>query len=493
MTRTIAGTITRRTFLSAVTASGVALLAACGGGSTATTTGSNATASSGSATGAGSASVASTSAATALATSSTPASAAAIGTTSSASTAVSAAPVAPSAVKGSIQFLNIGGQSATYSDFTKTVIPSFTTAYPGVQVQMLTSDWGPSFQKISTAIAGGTAPDVFVMGGIWTGPLASKGAMLALDSYVAKWSSKSDIPDNVWADSMYQGKTYAVPAQLDTRTVVYRKDQYDAASLQPPSTWDELKADAAKLAQKQGSTVSREGMDLSIDSSVGAQQTFINLLYQAGGNYFSADGKTATFETDAGRAALTYMVGLIKDGSSSTAFQNPPNGPGFLTLGSTAPAFGGITGIANAKQYAPAEAKNIALSMPLRMDANHPPKTLIFINKLGIYQGTKAPDAAWGFLSTVMEPANLTLWLTTVGNLPSRTSVSQNAPFVKDDPNAQILQKTIQYARPQAQSRIMFDAVQILNKAVLNALYLRATVDDTLKTIDAQLNQSLNS
>ena len=187
------------------------------------------------------------------------------------------------------------------------------------------------------------------------------------------------------------------------------------------------------------------------------------------------------------------MVGLIKDGSSSTAFQNPPNGPGFLTLGSTATAFGGITGIANAKQYAPAEAKNIALSMPLRMDANHPPKTLIFINKLGIYQGTKAPDAAWGFLSTVMEPANLTLWLTTVGNLPSRTSVSQNAPFVKDDPNAQILQKTIQYARPQAQSRIMFDAVQILNKAVLNALYLRATVDDTLKTIDAQLNQSLNS
>jgi len=206
-----------------------------------------------------------------------------------------------------------------------------------------------------------------------------------------------------------------VPAQLDTRTVVYRKDQYDAASLQPPSTWDELKADAAKLAQKQGSTVSREGMDLSIDSSVGAQQTFINLLYQAGGNYFSADGKTATFETDAGRAALTYMVGLIKDGSSSTAFQNPPNGPGFLTLGSTATAFGGITGIANAKQYAPAEAKNIALSMPLRMDANHPPKTLIFINKLGIYQGTKAPDAAWGFLSTVMEPANLTLWLTTGG------------------------------------------------------------------------------
>lgn len=59
-------------------------------------------------------------------------------------------------------------------------------AQHNVTVEIDYTDWATSFQKITTGIAAGTAPGVFMAGGLRTAVLASKNATLELDDYVWK-------------------------------------------------------------------------------------------------------------------------------------------------------------------------------------------------------------------------------------------------------------------------------------------------------------------
>src|SRR5579883_2617221 len=266
MTQNYSGALTRRRFLvMGSTTLAVTLLAACSSGQAPATSAPAPTSASASNGGA-----------------------AASKPTVAPTTAPASSTSASSSGPATIEFLNIGALQQTVTLFSDKLIPAFAKAQPSITVHMQTIDWGPSFQKISTAVASGTAPDVFVMGGIFTDPLASKGALLQIDDRVARWDGAKDIYPNVWSDSKYQGKTYAVPMNLEPQTIVYRKDFYQSAGLKPPETWDDLKAAARKLVKKNGSAVQVEGMDWNLTNNVSAQQSFINLLYQAGGDYFDA-------------------------------------------------------------------------------------------------------------------------------------------------------------------------------------------------------------
>ncbi len=406
-------------------------------------------------------------------------------------TAPASSTSASSSGPATIEFLNIGALQQTVTLFSDKLIPAFAKAQPSITVHMQTIDWGPSFQKISTAVASGTAPDVFVMGGIFTDPLASKGALLQIDDRVARWDGAKDIYPNVWSDSKYQGKTYAVPMNLEPQTIVYRKDFYQSAGLKPPETWDDLKAAATKLVKKNGSAVQVEGMDWNLTNNVSAQQSFINLLYQAGGDYFDASGKPS-FSSDAGHKALDYMVSFYKDNLSSTAFVRAgTNAADFTAIGKSATGLVLNQDVASDKENAASVYANLGAALPLKMDAQSKPNGLIYINKLGIFAKTKVPDAAWTWLTYTMEPDVLGPWNETLLNFSSRKSVTDAASFVKDDPNLKVFDDAIQYTKPQSQHPAMFQIIQILNKAVLNALYLRASVDDTLKSMDSQVADAI--
>lgn len=422
--------------------------------------------------------------------------------TNSSSSSTSAAPAAtakstavaanPAAGPATLQFLNIGAIQDTVTLFNKTVIPSFQTKNPSITLQMQVIDWAPSFQKISTAAAAGTAPDIFVMGGIFTDPLASKNALLQLDSFVAKWDGTKDVYPNVWSDSKYEGKTYAVPLHIEPQTILYRKDFYDAAGLKAPETWDELKSVATKLVKKNGSTIEVEGMDWNLTTNVSAQQCFINLLYQAGGDYFDGSGKPS-FGSDAGHKALTYMVSFYKEGLSSTSFVRQGASAEFAALGKAANSLVLNQDVAADKASSPSTYDKLAAALPLKATASGQRSGLNFINKLGIFAKTRAPDAAWSWVSYVLSPPVLGPWSETLLNFPSRKSVADGEKFILDDARLKVFSDAIQYTKPQSQNPAMFQIIKVLNDNVLNALYLRASVDDALKAMDSQVAAAIKS
>ncbi|MCB0187179.1 MAG: extracellular solute-binding protein, partial [Caldilineaceae bacterium] len=123
-----------------------------------------------------------------------------------------------------------------------------------VEIEIDYTDWASSFQKITTGLAGGTAPDIFMGGGLWTPPIASKNGALALDDYIATWDDWEDWYQATRDDVTYNGTIYAVPYRMNARgNIIYRKSKFEEAGLdpaKPPATWEEAKEMAAQLTKQ---------------------------------------------------------------------------------------------------------------------------------------------------------------------------------------------------------------------------------------------------
>jgi raffinose/stachyose/melibiose transport system substrate-binding protein len=133
---------------------------------------------------------------------------------------------------------------AQYEKFIK----AFETNNPGITVKFETFEATNYNTILSTALAGGSGPDVLfarAYGGLEN--VANAGYLLPLDKSNVPALEKF-APAAVAAETMRSTKvTYAVPFASQTMLVIYNKDIFDANGLKEPGTWDELVQASEKL------------------------------------------------------------------------------------------------------------------------------------------------------------------------------------------------------------------------------------------------------
>jgi ABC-type glycerol-3-phosphate transport system substrate-binding protein len=202
------------------------------------------------------------------------------------------------------------------------VIKAYEDSHPNVNVEI---QWIPGEKRQElylASITGGTPPDVFLMNSDTFATYADSGALLDMSSY---WSQGelSDFYPNVIQDSSWLGKLYMIPTDVSSTPVIYNKDMFKAAGLdpeKPPTNWDEFLSDCEVLTiDKNGKHYGETGFDASNVvqwcTSTPLGTSFLAFkwnpwFFQAGGTYFSADGKTVLFDSQAGLDALNMIVKL---------------------------------------------------------------------------------------------------------------------------------------------------------------------------------------
>lgn len=127
-------------------------------------------------------------------------------------------------------------------------IDTFEAQNPGITVKFEAFEAANYNTILSTALAGGTGPDLFMSrayGGLET--VASAGHLMPLDS--TKIPALAEFtPAALNAQTMRSDKTlYGVPFASQTMLVIYNKDLFDKNGITEPKTFDELKAAAEKL------------------------------------------------------------------------------------------------------------------------------------------------------------------------------------------------------------------------------------------------------
>jgi len=195
-------------------------------------------------------------------------------------------------------------------------ISEFEAKYPWVTVTPEEYNWtAPTF---TAALAAGTLPDVFTIPFTDGKGLIAQHQIVNINDRVKALPYIAKFNPNVLVNGQDKdGSIWALPTQAYGMSLTYNRTLFKAAGLdpdKPPTTWDEVRADAKVIADKTGLAGYAE---MATQNTGGWQLT--TATYALGGRMetVAADGKvTATLNNAATKAALANLHTLRWDDNS---------------------------------------------------------------------------------------------------------------------------------------------------------------------------------
>ena len=123
----------------------------------------------------------------------------------------------------------------------------FQAKYPKVQVKVEIQQWGDIGTKLDTAYAGSNPPDVVELGNTLVAKYAAAGALEDITSKKSTFDNSGTWLQSLTDSCTVTGKLYCVPYYAGSRAIIYRKDLFDAAGVQVPTSMDDLLTVGQKL------------------------------------------------------------------------------------------------------------------------------------------------------------------------------------------------------------------------------------------------------
>jgi ABC-type glycerol-3-phosphate transport system substrate-binding protein len=193
----------------------------------------------------------------------------------------------------------------------------FEAAHPGWTVDLTGVGYDDQYNRLLLSQAGSVSdkPDVMQIDNIWLGQFTENGMLANLDSYYANWSGKDDIVDAYKNSTIWNGHQQAVWGYGDIRLLLWNKDVFTAAGLDPevgPKTWDDVFADCEKIKASNQPGVSAVGFPAA--SQEGTADRYYSYLFMTGSTILAPDNKSAVFNDAGGQKATQFMVDLVNKG-----------------------------------------------------------------------------------------------------------------------------------------------------------------------------------
>ena len=123
----------------------------------------------------------------------------------------------------------------------------FKAKYPKVDVKVEIQQWGDIGTKLDTAFAGSTPPDVIELGNTLVAKYAAAGALEDISSKKSTFDNSGTWLQSLTDSCTVSGKLYCVPYYAGSRAIIYRKDFFEAAGVQVPTSMDDLLTAGQKL------------------------------------------------------------------------------------------------------------------------------------------------------------------------------------------------------------------------------------------------------
>lgn len=192
------------------------------------------------------------------------------------------------------------------------IIPAFEKANPCITVKDTAVPYDDLHQKLITAAAGGQLPDVVRSDIIWVPELANLGVLDALDTDMPGFQElASSTYDGPLGTAKWGDHYYALPLDTNTLVQLVNPSVLQQAGLQPATTMDQFKSNAAALKAK--------GILGYADSNLQGWN-LLPFIWSFGGDIVSPDGTKATGYANSAQTvqAVQFVYDLYKSGELSS-------------------------------------------------------------------------------------------------------------------------------------------------------------------------------
>jgi multiple sugar transport system substrate-binding protein len=208
--------------------------------------------------------------------------------------------------------LNLASMNDQFAAVLADLTPQFKES-TGITVKVDILNYGDLLTKMTTDFVGHTKSyDLYTTDIVWAGQLAASGSTVLLNDRIKRDAAEINV-DDIYPVLMsalgnFEGKQVAFPFAGYANILAYRKDLYEQAGLQPPSTMEELVAAAYKLTDPAKHIY---GFVANGQKGPPVAQDWMNYNTQMGGAILAKDGKPA-LNSDANIKSLTVYEDLFQ-------------------------------------------------------------------------------------------------------------------------------------------------------------------------------------
>ncbi len=219
------------------------------------------------------------------------------------------------------------GQAGAWSDTFTELLGDFQKQHPTITVtgqKPQGSSSNPAADSVSSVqaqLATGNPPDVaqlgfsdldFAVGQLGAKPLDD---LVGRDAVQANFGGAHPFAPKAATLGDLNGKTYGVPFVFSTPVLFLNATLFKQAGLdpaKPPTTWDEVKADALAIAQKTG----QDGAYVDCVTQSAKDWCLQSVVRSNGGHVISDDKKTLTYADAPAVGAISMLQDLVTSGAS---------------------------------------------------------------------------------------------------------------------------------------------------------------------------------
>ncbi len=366
------------------------------------------------------------------------------------------------------------------------LLPEFEREHPGLHVEVQQLPLTAAHQKLLTAYAGDSTPDITQLGNTWVPEMVALDALEPLDARVAgsKVVDPADYFPAIWSTNVIDGKLYGVPWYVDTRLLFYRKDLLAKIGYDhPPRDWAEWRDMMAKLSTPPGKTY---GVLLPTNEF----EQLLALALQQDDPLLRDDGRYGNFRSPGFKKALAYYVSLFKD-QQAPMMTNVGIGNPWAAFGQGFFAFylSGPWNIGEFRKRLPPEQQGDWATTPLP-GPDGPGASNAGGSSLVIFRRSKHKDDAWALIEFLSRPAIQERFYQILGDMPPRRS-SWNVPALKSDDKAAAFRDQLERVKPTPPVAEWERIVTEMQLVAAQAAHGDLTIDQAADEIDRRADRLL--
>jgi multiple sugar transport system substrate-binding protein len=208
----------------------------------------------------------------------------------------------PQEVSGEVRVLM---EEVPDTDVVESLLPDFEKQYPNVDIQIEALPYDQMRDRlVSSFLAAEPTYDMIIVDNPWMYDFATGGFLQPLDDRIEAIEGYDfeDFSEPLRSIAEVEGETFGVPFYNYGLALIYRRDLYEQAGLEPPETLEDLQAAAEELTSGD-----RAGIAMQPQRGYKVFEEWGNFLFGAGGEIQDEEGNVVLDSPEAREALDTYI------------------------------------------------------------------------------------------------------------------------------------------------------------------------------------------
>ena len=373
----------------------------------------------------------------------------------------------------------------------KAVNADFAAKYPNTKVNIEIQQWDGIQEKMTTALAGNTPPDVLEIGNTLVSKFAESGGLRDLTD------RKADLGGDSWLQGLsdagtLDGRLYGVPYYAGNRAVLYRKDLFAKAGISsPPTDRATFVAAAEKLQAKFGSDPKFSALYFPGQYWYAA----LPFVWDSGGDVAVKEGDSwkGTLDSPESQAGLSWLKDVVTKYSKAPVNGNENDNDPAVPLGEGKAAMtidpGWKVGVVLKNK--PALKNQIGVFPIPGESADRTAPVFLGGSNLAISEGSDAGDLAYEWLKLLAGEKAQTQLATEGGVIPNKTTLLE---LHKSDPILSVFDTAAKNSKftPATPKWANVESSTILQDMLVSIFSGRKSVPDATREASEAITKTLN-